>query len=131
MRIAAGDPDASHSFAYDPTAFLSEGQPIKIWGGGLHMHMLGKSIRASIIRSTGEDECLVESPRWDFNWQTGTQFAEPAVLNPGDRLSLECHWDNSMGNQPIIDGERVTPADRNRGEGTLDEMCLGVFYMTL
>ena len=130
MRIAAGDADATHSFMFDPTQFISNGQPIRIWGGGLHMHLLGTSIRAWILRADGSESCLVESPRFDFNWQQGVMFQEPITLNPGDRLGLECHWDNSMANQPIVNGERVTPADRGWGEGTLDEMCLGVFYVT-
>ena len=51
-------------------------------------------------------------------------------LNPGDRLGLECHWDNSAGNQPFVDGQRVPPRELNWGEGTDDEMCLGGLYVT-
>ncbi len=131
MPIRAGDADASHQFMYDPTVFLSEGRPLKIWGAGLHMHLLGTSIRGWILRGDGTEDCLADSPRYDFNWQGGVGFAEPITINPGDRLALECHWDNSMANQPMVDGTRVTPADRNWGEGTLDEMCLGLFYITL
>ncbi len=130
MPIRAGDADATHKFAYDPTQFLSNGQSLTIHGGGLHMHLLGKSATARIKRSGGEDECLIHIPNWDFSWQGGVDFAEPAVLNPGDQLELECHWDNSMENQPIIDGQQIAPDDRNWGEGTTDEMCLGIFYMT-
>jgi hypothetical protein len=131
MRIAAGDSDASHSFAFDPTGFINNGQPIKIWAAGLHMHLLGTSATARIQRADGTEECLADTPRWDFSWQGGVGFKEPAILNPGDRLGLECHWDNSMANQPIIDGQRITPSDVFWGEGTLEEMCLGVFYVTL
>jgi hypothetical protein len=46
---------------------------------------------------------------------------------PGDRLRIECHWDNTLDNQPIVDGEPLQPVDLNWGEGTTDEMCVGFF----
>lgn len=131
MTIPAGEADTMHKFAWDPTQFISNNQAIDIWAAGLHMHLLGTSARAWIQKADGTDTCLAESPRWDFNWQSGVDFQEPARLNPGDQLALECHWDNTMANQPVVDGERVTPADRGWGEGTMDEMCLGLFYITI
>ena len=135
MRIPAGDSDVKHEFAYDPTQFSEfvpffDRESYRIWGGGLHMHMLGTSIRLDVLRGDGEEQCLMNSPNWDFNWQTGVMFDEPITVNRGDRIKVECHWDNSMENQPLINGERVVPADRNWGEGTMDEMCLGLMYIT-
>lgn len=131
MKIPAGEADVMHQFEFDPTQFISNGQGVDIWAAGLHQHLLGTSIRASIKHQDGNETCLADAPVWDFNWQTGVDFQEPARLSPGDRLRLECHWDNSMTNQPVVDGQRVTPGDRNWGEGTLDEMCLGLFYVTV
>jgi hypothetical protein len=37
---------------------------------------------------------------------------------------VECHYDNSPGNQPVVDGQRLPPRDVTWGEGTHDEMCL-------
>lgn len=130
MTIPAGESDAMHRFMYDPTQFMTNGQPINIWGGGLHMHLLGTRSTAWIQRQNGDQDCIVDVPRWDFNWQTGVDLAEPMRLEPGDQLALECHWDNSMENQPVVDGEKIAPDDRGWGEGTTDEMCLGIFYVT-
>jgi len=41
-------------------------------------------------------------------------------VNPGDSIRVECHWNNSAPGA----------VDVNWGEGTGDEMCLGLFYMT-
>ena len=49
---------------------------------------------------------------------------------PGDSLRLSCTWDNSEANQPVIDGQVAAPHDVQWGEGTTDEMCLGVLYLT-
>ena len=44
-------------------------------------------------------------------------------------LRLECHWDNTAENQPLVGGERLPPEDVFWGEGTRDEMCLGIVLM--
>ena len=71
-------------------------------------------------RKTPTTECLLDIPRWDFHWQANYRFKEPKVVKSGDRIAVECHWDNSLP------GAR----DVSWGEGTEDEMCLGIFYMT-
>ena len=58
-------------------------------------------------------------PDYNFDWQSGYRFAEPVLFNPGDNLHIECEYDNS--------GSDV---DVNWGDGTDDEMCLGVYYIT-
>jgi hypothetical protein len=50
-------------------------------------------------------------------------------FSPGDELRIECHWDNSPENQPIVGGQQQVPQDVGWGEGTSDEMCLGGFYV--
>lgn len=132
MPIPAFEEDVMHTFSFDPTVFFSDGKPIRFHGAALHMHTLGTRGRLSILRSdgSGSEACLLDVPRWDFDWQGMYDLAEPVDLMPGDRLTLECHWDNSPPNQPIIDGKPKMPTDVNWGEGTTDEMCLGVFYTT-
>jgi hypothetical protein len=73
---------------------------------------------------------VLDIPKWDFHWQLPYSLATPLVLNPGDKLAVECHWDNSAENQPIIDGVQRTPVDLNWGVKTTDEMCVGGFYLT-
>jgi hypothetical protein len=118
----------AHSFAADPTPLAGD-VPIEIHDVGLHLHNLGKSARMSIERADGSETCLLDIPRWDFHWQGNYRLAQPVTLSPGDRLKVECRWDNSPPNQPIIDGKPKVPADVTWGEGTNDEMCLGLFYM--
>ena len=73
---------------------------------------------------------MVDIPRWDFNWQGGYSQEEPWRLEKGDRMVVECEWDNSPENQPILDGEISDPVDVDWGDGTRDEMCLATFYST-
>jgi hypothetical protein len=118
MRIPAATKDVVHSFTIDPTPYISDGKAITIHSAGLHMHTLGKSASLRVVRKGGGEECLLDIPSWNFHWQGTYELATPKLLSPGDKLSLECHWDNP------------TPKDVTWGEGTEDEMCLGTFYAT-
>ncbi len=133
MRIPAGEKDVSHVQTADLTnhPFLAErGKALTIWDAMTHMHVLGTQTSIEIERTDGSRECLLDVPRYDFNWQQLYSFAEPVAFEPGDKLRLECRWDNSEDNQLFVDGERLEPRDVNWGEGTTDEMCLGILYVT-
>jgi len=128
LRIPAGQSDVRARFAFDLVPVLSkitrgvfsDNEPITVHSTALHMHTLGSWGRMEIERKTGAKDCMLHIPRWDFHWQSSYVFAQPKVIKAGDRMAVECHWDNS---QP---GAR----DVTWGEGTGDEMCLGTFYMT-
>ena len=93
------------------------------------MHGLGTSGRLEIQRENGDTECLLQIDDWNFHWQGSYGLRAPVTFNRGDKLRVECHWDNTVGNQPVVGGQPRTPADVYWGEGTTDEMCLGVFYV--
>lgn len=128
MRIPAGQTDVRYRFAFDLVPVLSritrgafeDNVPITVHSTGLHMHTLGSWGRMEIERKTGANDCMLHIPRWDFHWQGQYAFAQPKVIKPGERMAIECHWDNSQSNAQ----------DVTWGEGTGDEMCLGTFYMT-
>jgi hypothetical protein len=129
MKIPAFAPDTMHSFAFDPTPFLSSGKPFLMYSANLHMHQLGTRAKLSLQRKDGSEDCLLDIPKWNFHWQGSYGFPAPKVVNPGDKVYLECHWDNTPPMQPIVDGKPQMPKDVFWGEGTTDEMCLGGFYM--
>ncbi|WP_224248973.1 monooxygenase [Hyalangium gracile] len=128
MPIPAGRADVRHRFSFDLVPVLSQltrgvfrsNEPITVYASALHMHTLGTWGRMEIERRTGGNDCMLHIPRWDFHWQGSYQFTQPKVVKAGDRIAIECHWDNSL---PIAQDVRW-------GEGTNDEMCLGTFYMT-
>lgn len=127
MPIPAGSPDTVHTFEYDPTAVLdlltdvvAPNTPFLLHSTSHHMHLLGTQSEHTIVRADGSETCLVQIPSWDFGWQTAFRFSEPVLFEPGDRLRLTCQWDNSAGANEV-----------NWGEGTGDEMCLGIFYASV
>ena len=133
MSIPAGEAGVKHTFVYDPTAAnrpFGGRQAFDIHLVGTHMHTLGKKIRLSIDRAGGDETCLEDVQDWDFNWQGDVQLAQPGRFNPGDQLKVECEWDNTPERQPVVDGQRIEPRDVVWGEGTTDEMCLGLVYVS-
>jgi hypothetical protein len=122
LSIEAGDRDAAYGFSYDPTSIFG-GKPITIFNANLHMHELGTRTSMAILREGGARECLLQIEEWDYGWQGEYWLSEPARLEPGDQLHVECHWDNGEENQRVIGGQRQAPRDlvfANDGE-----MCVG------
>ncbi len=124
MEIAAGDPDAMVFFSYDPTLVIGKGKAIDVESVMVHMHELGSIGRLAILREDGSSECLLNITDWDFHWMTTYFLDTPVRINPGDRLYVECHWDNTAENQKLVDGEQQAP--RTIGWGADEEMCGGV-----
>lgn len=131
MPIPANNPDVP--FAYSGiSASLQQDKSYGLYWVDLHMHKLGKNGRIGIIRKDKptELEMLLDIPKWDFKWQETYMLSEPNVVHPGDKLYVECHFDNTAGNQYVIDGEPLPPKDVNWGDATTDEMCLGNVLVT-
>lgn len=91
--------------------------PILVHGVNGHMHERGLSMRMQARGAT--DTCLVDIPRWDFDWQLSYWFEDPIEISAGDLLSITCEWTTEGRTAPLV-----------WGEGTSDEMCLGGLYVT-
>lgn len=97
-----------------------------VFGSAAHLHLLATKVKVEIVRADGGEECVLDIPKWDFDWQQAYFFEQDDWLevHPGDKVRLTCEFDNSPENQPIIDGEQQAPQDLSWGGGTFDEMCL-------
>ncbi|HLT34714.1 MAG TPA: hypothetical protein VK034_00480 [Enhygromyxa sp.] len=119
MRIPAGESDVVHGYAYDPATWFNLGQSLQVHNVSLHMHEFGARASLAVLRANGDVDCLLHIDDWDFDWQGEYWLASPVMLRFGDRLYVECHFDNSTSNQP--DGG----APRDLWWGDDQEMCVG------
>ena len=132
FKIAAGDPDAVFSFDWQPSQFISGfGLSLTIHGASIHMHVLGKRAKIEVIKTDGSRDCLLDMPRWDFNWAGAYTFRQPYELEDGDRLYVECAFDNSAENQPSLFGQQIEPQDLTWDGIAPNEMCAGILLATL
>ena len=129
MPIPAGEPDVVHKASFNPLLF-TEADELTIHTAMLHMHLLGTQGRMTVEHADGTEECILQVDDWDFEWQDFYQLREPLTWKSGDTFGIECHYDNTAENQPLVDGERQEPRDAQWGEGTTDEMCIGFMMVT-
>jgi hypothetical protein len=139
VNIPAGDADvvsessrAMSSVSTVGAGFLGVGGTYiagEIIGMTPHMHSLGTRLSSEIVRADGTRSCMVDVPNWSFEWQLDYLFNTPVTYATGDRLTIKCEYDNSPENQPVINGEQVTPRNITWGEGSLDEMCLNYVWV--
>ncbi len=139
MPIPAGEANVTHEvtlgrehpfFLYVLAALgVGPTDPVDVWNAALHMHMLGTQARVEVQQGGGSDDCLLQIDDWDFHWQGQYELAAPVEFGAGDSIHLQCWWDNTAENQPLVDGVPKQPADAGWGEGTFDEMCLGVLLV--
>ena len=94
-----------------------------------HMHLLGRTISVTVNQGRPDERTILDLPIWDFDDQ-GSRAVEPAVrVRPGDTLTVSCTHDQSLRDKlPAFAGqpERYVVW----GEGTTDEMCLGIVLVT-
>ena len=94
-----------------------------------HMHLLGASIRLELNPGTPRARVLLDIPRWDFHWQNGYALLEPVRAQSGDVVRVTCRHDVHKR----LRGEHGMPRAPRYvlwGEGTTDEMCLGILQVT-
>ena len=103
--------------------------PTTIYIAAGHMHLLGASIRLELNPGTPRARVLLDIPRWDFHWQNAYTLAKPVRAEPGDVVRVTCRHDvhKRMHGEHGVPG---TPRYVLWGEGTTDEMCLGLLQVT-
>ena len=92
---------------------------VTLWGLIPHMHERGRSMSVS-IRRDDEFHCAARVPEWDFHWQNLYFYDRPLTVERGDMLRVRCAYDVSDDTEYV-----------GWGDGTGDEMCFGVAYITL
>ena len=104
-------------------------RPLRIYGVAGHMHLRGIVIRVDINPGRANAQTLLHIPHWDFHWQDAYYLAQPVEANVGDTIRVTCRFDNTAKRQPIVNGKRLRPRYVLWGEGTTDEMCLGLLQV--
>ncbi len=108
--------------------------PPKFWvtGAGFHMHYLGIGGGLTIKHKDGTEDCILDLTGWNPDWQQPYDLAEPIIFDhgAGDEWHIECNWDNSQENQPIIGGVQREAVDIVWGTSLDMEMCRTSVHVT-
>jgi hypothetical protein len=93
-----------------------------------HMHLLGRSIQITANPGTPRAHTVLDIPVWDFDNQ-GAKPVKPVHLRRGDTLRVTCRHDQSIRDRlPAFAGTQEKYVVW--GEGSTDEMCLGLLLVT-
>jgi hypothetical protein len=94
-----------------------------------HMHLLGVSMTFVLDPGTPTQRTLLAVTDYDFHYQRGYDLAKPVAVGPGDTIGITCTYDPTREQElPIL--RKIPPHFVTWGDGSTDEMCLGLVFMT-
>ncbi|MEQ1565804.1 MAG: hypothetical protein ABMA64_09220 [Myxococcota bacterium] len=133
FRIPAGVPDHLETVQMWFTSLLFSAD-MTVFAITPHMHYLGTDMLVTIDHTDEPDECLIHTPGWKFDWQRDYVYdggaGELPVIHPGDKVRVQCLYDNSTSNPYMAAHLAATgatePYDTYWGEETKDEMCMAI-----
>jgi hypothetical protein len=94
-----------------------------------HMHLLGRSIKIELNPDTSHPQTLLNIPTYNFDNQSTHPLATPVTVQPGDTLRVTCTHDAGL-RKLLPELRTLPPRYVVWGDGTSDEMCLGLVVWT-
>jgi Copper type II ascorbate-dependent monooxygenase, C-terminal domain len=92
---------------------------------GAHMHLTGTSLKMVLNPGTPGAKTILDVPDYNFHYQRAYNLKTPLKLSPGDTVQVTCTYNPSLAQQlPIL--RKVPPHFITWGDGSADEMCLGL-----
>ena len=90
-----------------------------------HMHLLGRSLKLTLRPGTSTEKIILDVTNYNFDDQSATVLKTPIAVKAGDTIRVECTFDPTL-RQKITQLKNLAPRYVTWGEGSSDEMCLGV-----
>ena len=103
--------------------------PMTIQATAGHMHLLGKSIKITIDPGRADAHTILDIPVWDFDNQGAQTLPRPVTVEPGQTIRVTCTHDASL-HQKLPSLRNLPPRYVTWGDGSTDEMCLGIVLYT-
>jgi hypothetical protein len=92
-----------------------------------HMHLLGVGFTMVVNPGTPEAKTVLNVPNYDFHHQRAYNLPTPVPVTAGEPVQITCTYDPSLEQElPIL--RKVPPHYVTWGDGSTDEMCVGVTW---
>jgi len=92
-----------------------------------HMHLLGVAFTMVLDPGTPEAKTVLSVPDYDFHHQHAYNLATPVPVTAGEPVQITCTYDPTLAQElPIL--RKVQPHFVTWGDGSTDEMCVGVSW---
>ncbi len=125
QRCSAGQPVPGNTQHCD---YPMEGAAT-VYATAGHMHLLGRSIKIELNPGTPGAKTLLDIPQYNFDDQALRPLAAPVQLKKGDVLRVTCTHDAGL-RKLLPQLRQLPPRYVVWGDGTADEMCLGLLIGT-
>ncbi|MFG1945946.1 monooxygenase [Nonomuraea sp. NPDC048826] len=99
--------------------------PAEIHAMAGHMHLLGRAIKVELNPGTPEARTLLDVPAYNFDDQALQPLPEPVAVERGDVVRVTCTHDAGL-RAKVPQLQKLDPRYVVWGDGTADEMCLGI-----
>ena len=93
------------------------------------MHLLGVGMKFVLNPGTPSQETLLNVTNYDFHYQHGYVLPKPVPIVAGDKIGITCTYNPQLQQElPIL--RQVPSHFVTWGDGSTDEMCLGLVFTT-
>lgn len=94
-----------------------------------HMHLLGRTLKMTLNPGTANSKVLLYVPDYNFDDQSAKILSTPIKVKSGDTIRVRCTYDPML--RVLLPAlKKLPPRYITWGEGSSDEMCLGVIAAT-
>jgi hypothetical protein len=127
IEQACGD-DLSNPPAGDSASCIwpidKNGYIVRVQG---HMHLLGRTFSMVLNPGTPQAKTVLTVPNYNFDYQKAYNLSTPIPVKAGDQLQINCSYDPTLAQElPIL--RKAPPHFVTWGDGSTDEMCLGLVW---
>jgi len=92
-----------------------------------HMHLLGVGFSMVVDPGTAEAKTVLTVPNYDFHHQRAYNLATPIRVTAGEPVEMTCTYNPTLAQElPVL--RKVPPHFVTWGDGSTDEMCVGVTW---
>ena len=93
-----------------------------------HMHLLGVGFTMVLNPGTPQAKTILNVPNYNFDYQKAYNVA-PIPVSRGDQIQINCSYNPKLAQElPIL--RKAPPHFVTFGDGSSDEMCVGVTWQT-
>jgi len=92
-----------------------------------HMHLVGTSMRITLDPGTPQAKILMNTPHYNFDDQRANNPSKWIRVKAGQSVEVSCHYNPRLA-QKLPALRKLPPHYITWGDGSSDEMCLGLMW---
>jgi hypothetical protein len=92
-----------------------------------HMHLTGVSESMTLNPGTSQAQTIMNVPAYNFDYQRAYDQKNWVKVTPGESIKVSCTYDPTLA-QKLPQLRKLPPHFITWGDGSSDEMCLGLLW---